>query len=43
MDKLGKLIAKDDVWSKWVAANSAPAAGKEGCISKSKEGCISRG
>lgn len=43
MDKLVKLIVKDDVWSKWVAANSTPAAGKEGCISKSKQCCISCG
>ncbi|GAA4526512.1 hypothetical protein [Amycolatopsis samaneae] len=42
MDKLVKLIAQDKVWDKWVAANSAPSANKQGCISRSKQGCISR-
>ncbi|WP_414941249.1 hypothetical protein [Amycolatopsis sp. cmx-11-51] len=40
MEKLAEKIARDDVWAKWVAANSQLSA-KEGCISR-KEGCISR-
>lgn len=40
MKKLSEKIASDDVWAKWVAANSQPSA-KQGCISR-KEGCISR-
>lgn len=42
MDKLVKVLAQENVWSKWVAANSAPSANKDGCISRAKEGCISR-
>jgi len=38
MDKLVAKLAQDDVWAKWVAANSAT---KDGCISK-KQGCISK-
>ncbi len=42
MNELVRKIAQDSVWTKWVAANSAPAANKDGCISRAKEGCISR-
>ncbi|WP_277992049.1 hypothetical protein [Amycolatopsis sp. MtRt-6] len=40
MQKLAEKIARDDVWAKWVEANSQLSA-KEGCISR-KEGCISQ-
>jgi hypothetical protein len=49
MKNLISKIAQDNVWNKWVSANSAENAGcisaqKEGCISNpavAKEGCIS--
>ncbi|MEU7133692.1 hypothetical protein [Streptomyces sp. NPDC046261] len=41
MEKLIKKMAQDDVWRGWVAANSATAAAKDGCISVAKSGCIS--
>ncbi|MFI5666459.1 hypothetical protein [Streptomyces sp. NPDC051704] len=41
MEKLIHTMTQDDVWRRWVAANSAQGA-KDGCISaSSKEGCIS--
>ncbi|MEU3963137.1 hypothetical protein [Streptomyces buecherae] len=42
MEKLIKAMTQDDVWQNWVAANSAGAAAKDGCISAApKAGCIS--
>ena len=49
MKNLISKIAQDNVWNKWVIANSAENAGcvsaqKEGCISSpalAKEGCVS--
>ncbi|NLU68197.1 hypothetical protein [Streptomyces sp. HNM0574] len=41
MDKLIAKLAQDDVWAKWVAANSAAGDAKTGCISVAKQGCIS--
>jgi len=38
MNNLIRKIAQDNVWNKWVSANSAENAG---CISAQKEGCIS--
>ncbi|MFI8266545.1 hypothetical protein [Streptomyces sp. NPDC085665] len=41
MEKLIRTMTQDDVWRRWVEANSAQSA-KDGCISaSSKEGCIS--
>ncbi|RDI48979.1 hypothetical protein [Nocardia mexicana] len=39
MNDMIKVLARDENWEKWVAANSDSAA-KDGCISKS--GCISK-
>ncbi|MGW1835497.1 hypothetical protein [Streptomyces sp. BBFR2] len=42
MEQLIKKMAQDDVWQGWLAANSASAAAKSGCISAApKTGCIS--
>ncbi|MEX2984939.1 hypothetical protein [Streptomyces sp. C36] len=42
MEQLIKKMAQDTVWQGWVAANSASAAAKAGCISAApKAGCIS--
>ncbi len=38
VDKLIDAIAQDDVWARWMEANSAA---KDGCISRAKDGCIS--
>ncbi|WP_199813773.1 hypothetical protein [Streptomyces sp. NRRL F-2747] len=41
MEKLIRTMTQDDVWRRWVEANSAQSA-KDGSISaSSKEGCIS--
>ncbi|MFF4644578.1 hypothetical protein [Streptomyces sp. NPDC001389] len=41
VEKLIRTMTQDDVWRRWVEANSTQAA-KDGCISASpKEGCIS--
>ncbi|MBZ4321557.1 hypothetical protein [Streptomyces huiliensis] len=42
MEKLIEKMAQDEVWQRWVAANSAQASAKDGCISATpKQGCIS--
>ncbi|WP_018535673.1 MULTISPECIES: hypothetical protein [unclassified Streptomyces] len=42
MEKLIRKMAQDDVWQRWVAANSSGTAAKDGCISATpKSGCIS--
>jgi hypothetical protein len=38
MQKLIHQIAQDNVWNKWVGANSAE---NSGCVSALKEGCVS--
>jgi hypothetical protein len=38
MQKLINQIVQDNVWNKWVSANSA---GNAGCVSAQKEGCVS--
>ncbi|MFF9481949.1 hypothetical protein [Streptomyces sp. NPDC014733] len=42
MEQLIKKMAQDDIWQSWLAANSATAAAKNGCVSATpKTGCIS--
>ncbi|WP_171167130.1 hypothetical protein [Streptomyces sp. I05A-00742] len=42
MEQLIKKMAQDKYWSGWVAANSASAEAKDGCICAApKSGCIS--
>ncbi|MEU3712953.1 hypothetical protein [Streptomyces catenulae] len=42
MEQLIKKMAQDDIWQGWLAANSAGAAGRSGCVSATpKSGCIS--